>query len=214
MSLRTTHLLLIAGLLGTSAIVHGWWTNRWATAAPAVSGFNLLDMDDGIGDWQPGAFIDVNPTDMPTGCQMLSRRFESTRAGKKAIVSVTCGHPGAVAVHTPDVCYLGSGFTLRDAVRQEKIRLAPDGPEATLYVADFQKNTASGAENIRVHWCWTADGSWQAPDYPRWFFARSPLLYKLYVVHNLSDDDDLTKEDHYRKFVAALLPSLSRHFAR
>ena len=77
-------------------------------------------------------------------------------------------------------------------------------------MADFTKTTATGAETIRVRWAWTADGNWQAPDYPRWLFARAPILYKFYLVHPLTEENDLTREDPYRKFAAALMPALSR----
>jgi hypothetical protein len=212
MTLRTTHVLLIGVLLVASGVAHGWWTSRWSATAPEAAGLELLQIDDVVGDWKPGPFFQINPADMPERSQTASRRFESTRLGKSVVVSVTSGLPGVVAVHTPDICYLGTGYKLRSAVRRDTIPIA--GGEAHFYSADFEKPGALGVEAIRVRWSWTADGHWQAPDYPRWFFARSPILYKLYIVQPLSDDEDLIRDDPYRKFVADLVPVLNRHFAR
>src|SRR5262245_24790026 len=134
MTLRTGYLVIAGVMVVASGIIHGWWTNRWASAAPAVAGRNLLEVEDAIGDWQPGQFLDARPDDLPKGCQITSRRFASAR-GNSAVVSVTCGHAGVVAVHTPDVCYLGSGYKLKSAVRQETIPLGPGGGTASVYVA-------------------------------------------------------------------------------
>jgi hypothetical protein len=38
---------------------------------------------------------------------------------------------------------------------------------------------------------------------------QMPVLYKLYIVHPLTDDDDF-KNDPYRKFVADLVPAPER----
>ena len=208
MKLRIHHLLLIAAFLTVSGIVHGMWSNRWSDAAQ-VEGKDLLSGINGeIGDWHPGEFLQINPADVPAKTKCVSRRFEPLKDGRPMVVSLTSGGPGAVAVHTPDVCYLGAGYQLRGAVTRQSIPLA-DGATASFWVADFVKNRASGDEAIRVRWSWTANGNWEAPDYPRWSFARVPVLYKLYIVHPLTDDDDLTKNDPYRKFVADLVPALS-----
>ena len=62
-----------------------------------------------------------------------------------------------------------------------------------------------------MRWAWSTDGTWVAPDNPRWQFARQlnsvPVLYKLYVAtplpetdgeEKVHEDDPLTKA-----FVAA-----------
>jgi len=68
----------------------------------------------------------------------------------------------------------------------------PGGRVATYYVADFEKKTATKVDRARVRWAWTTDGTWIAPDNPRWQFARQlatvPVLYKVYVVTPLPDE--------------------------
>lgn len=212
MKVRFHHLLFMAAFLAASGLVHGMWSNRWSKTAK-VEGKDLLTrLDDEIGDWRSGEFLQINPADVPANTKCVSRRFDPIKDGTPIVVSVTSGGPGEVAVHTPDVCYLGAGFQLRGEVSRQSIPL-PDGKSASFWVADFVKSKASGDESIRVRWAWTSDGNWQAPDYPRWVFARVPVLYKLYMVHSLTDDDDLTKNDPYRKFIADLAPALSRQLA-
>jgi hypothetical protein len=208
---RSLHLLVALALLTAAGIVHGMWTNRWATGA-MVDGKNLLaGVDAGVGDWQAGEFLKIDPAELPAGTRCESRRFQSPKAGKPIAVSITSGNPGAVAVHTPDVCFLGAGWKLRGGVAQQTIPLS-DGQSASFYMADFTKTSATGSETIRVRWSWSADGKWEAPSYPRLVFARAPILYKFYLVHPLNEENDLTREDPYRKFAADLMPILSRQF--
>jgi hypothetical protein len=209
MRLRPLHLAIVAAFLAVSGYVHGKWSNRWSNAAAVPSKDLLSDLDGPIGDWQSGEMVTLNPADVPKNTQCQSRRFMPLKEGKQVVVSITAGSPGAVAVHTPDVCYLGAGYKMRGEVTKQTIALG-DGGSASFWVGDFVKNSATGTESLRVRWAWTADGHWQAPDYPRWIFARAPVLYKLYIVHALAADDDLTGDDLYRKFVADLLPTLSR----
>jgi hypothetical protein len=154
---------------------------------------------------------------MPTNERSIatSRRYQSVSTSQSGVVTIISGIPGSVSTHTPDVCYPGSGYRTSRAVRKDSVTL-PGGRAATFYVADFEKTTATGTEAVRCRWAWTADGTWHAPDYPRLFFARSqvrlPVLYKLYVVHPLGDED-LTKSDPYRTFAADLAAALGRPLA-
>lgn len=209
MRYRSLHLIVALALLLVAGLVHGNWTNRWATTA-TQSGKALLDhLDREVGEWRTGDFIKIDPAELPPHTRCDSRRFLPLRGNKAITVSLTSGSPSAVAVHTPDVCFLGAGWKLRGAVTRQAIPLA-NGQNASFWVGDFIKTSATGTETIRVRWTWTADGEWQAPDYPRWIFARAPILYKLYMVHPMSDDEDLTRDDPYRKFVADLMPALSQ----
>ncbi len=209
MNLRRLHLGIAVIVLAASGYVHGRWTNRWNNAGD-VHGINLLDaIDRDIGDWRAGDYTKVNPAEMPVDTRCDTRRFVPLRGGKTIMVSLTSGSPKTVAVHTPDVCYLGAGWKLRGSVTKQTVPLS-QGSNAEFYLADFVKSSVSGSETIRVRWTWTSDGTWGAPNYPRFTYAGSPILWKLYMVHPISDDDDLTREDPYRAFAADLMPILSR----
>src|SRR5262249_54798191 len=151
------HLLLIAGFLAVSGYVHGKWTNRWS-GGPAAVGRDLLNGIEGdVGEFQAGDAIPLDPANVPKNTECRSRRFLPLKDGRQVIVSVTSGSPGAVAVHTPDVCYLGAGYKLRGEVTRQVIPLA-DGGNAAFWIGDFVKTSATGTETLRVRWAWTADG--------------------------------------------------------
>lgn len=214
MTLRTTHMLGMLSLLLIAGGVHGMWTHRWSEVTRNNVGNDLLaNINTPVGAWQPGTFLAVGEKDAPKGTKIVSRAFTSPKSNKPITVSVASGIPGVVAAHTPDVCYLGSGYTLKNPPSKQTLSLSHGG-SASFYVADFQKTSATGTETVRVRWAWSADGTWQAPDYPRLFFAKSqwnlPILYKLYIVHAL-DDEDLTKNDPYRTFAADLAVTLGQH---
>ena len=62
----------------------------------------------------------------------------------------------------------------------------PGGRTVEYYIADFEKKTKTGRDRARVRWAWSTDGTWVAPDSPRWQFAKNlmgvPVLYKIYIV--------------------------------
>jgi hypothetical protein len=214
--MRTTHLVGAVVLLAVGGVVHGMWTHRWSGTAVRDAGVDLLAKAEApIGDWALGATIPVPEREIPKGTKVAARQFNNAQTGKRVVVSVTSGVPGVVAAHTPDVCFLGSGYKLKNPPSRQTLPVAGGG-SVTFYVADFEKATASGTEAVRCRWAWTADGTWHAPDYPRLFFAKSqvslPVLYKLYVVHPLGDED-LTKTDPYRTFAADLAAALGQHVA-
>jgi hypothetical protein len=216
MNFRTTHLVGAVVLLAAGGVVHGMWTHRWSGDAARDAGVDLLAKADGaLGDWRPGPAAAVDDRNTPKGARATSRQFVNEKASKRAVASVTCGVPGVVAAHTPDVCFLGSGYKLKNPPSKQTLPLAGGG-SVEFYVADFEKTTATGTEAVRCRWAWTADGTWHAPDYPRLFFARSqidlPVLYKLYVVHPIGDED-LTRNDPYRTLAADLAGTLGRHLA-
>jgi len=217
MTLRTSHLIGAVLLLVAGGVVHGMWTHRWSGTAAADSGIDLLArIEEPVGEWRPGPAMPVAERDIPKGTRATARQFVLDTGGRRVVVSVTCGVPGVVAAHTPDVCFLGAGYKLKNPPSKQFLPV-PGGDTIEYYVADFEKTTVTGTESVRCRWAWTADGTWHAPDYPRLFFARSqaslPVLYKLYVVHPLGDED-LTKTDPYRTFAADLAVALGRHVAK
>ena len=168
-------------------------------------------------DWQA---VEV-PTDMPTNerSTATSRSYSSPSTGRTAVVTFISGIPGSVSAHTPDVCYPGSGYKTLHATRKETAEL-PGGRSAEMYVADFEKRTATKQVRARVRWTWGVDATWIAPDYPRWQFAtqlaRVPVLFKVYIATPLPEEGDERVEDDptARAFVAATLAQYSAAFAR
>jgi hypothetical protein len=206
---KSPALLVAAGLIAGAALVHGAVTQRWSVFAPDPARTDRLHaLEVRFEDWQPTEV----PTEMPTNerSTATARRYQSAAGTHSAVVTIISGIPGSVSTHTPDVCYVGSGYKCLRGPRKEELEL-PGGATAEFYVADFEKKTATKADRVRVRWAWSTDGAWIAPDSPRWQFARQlnavPVLYKLYVATPLPEPEaeDRVYEDDppTRAFVAA-----------
>jgi hypothetical protein len=196
--LKTPTLVVVAGLVVASAIVHGAITQRWAVFAPDPARTERLhSLEVRFNDWQPTPV----ETEMPTNERSIAtaRRYLSPSSGHSAVVTIISGIPGSVSTHTPDVCYVGSGYRCLRGPAKETLAL-PGGATATYYIADFEKKNATKVDRVRIRWAWSTDGTWIAPDSPRWQFAKQlnavPVLYKLYLATPLPDvEEGRTYED-------------------
>jgi hypothetical protein len=190
--LKPATFVVVVALVVAGAVVNGMATQRWSAFEPDPARTNALHaLEIRFEDWQG---VEVE-TAMPTNerSTATSRQYTSAKTGRSGAVSFISGVPGSVSTHTPDVCYPGSGYRTVRAPKKETLEL-PGGRTATFYVADFEKKTATKVDRARVRWAWTTDGTWIAPDNPRWQFARQlatvPVLYKVYVVTPLPDETE------------------------
>lgn len=207
--LKTPMLLVIAVLVAGAALVHGAVTQRWAVFAPNPALADRLHaLEVRHTDWQPTEV----PTEMPTNerSTATSRRYVSAGGGQSCVTTLISGIPGSVSTHTPDVCYVGSGYKCLRGPKKETFEV-PGGGTAEYYTADFEKKTQTRVDRVRVRWAWSTSGAWVAPDNPRWQFAKQlnavPVLFKLYLATPLADDagDGRPPEDDAptRAFLAA-----------
>lgn len=185
----------VLALVVCGAFVHGSVTQRWSIIAPDSGRTDQLHaLEVRFEGWQP----EPVDTEMPLNerSTATSRRYTAAN-GRTAVVSFISGISGSVATHTPDVCYPGSGYKTLRGPRKETVDVG--GTPATVYVADFEKKTQTKLDRVRVRWAWTVDGTWVAPDNPRWQFAgqlRAPTLYKVYIASPLPDAEaDTVPED-------------------
>jgi hypothetical protein len=209
--------IVVAALIVGGAIVNGAVTQRWAVFAPDPAQTDRLHaLEVRFNDWK----AEPVETEMPTNERSVAtaRRYTSPTGSHSCVVTIISGIPGSVSTHTPDVCYVGSGYKCLRGPRKETLAL-PDGATVAFYVADFEKKSQSKLDRVRVRWAWSTDGAWIAPDSPRWNFAKQlnavPVLYKLYIATPLpetgedrtAEDDPLTKE-----FVASAWGQFSAAF--
>ncbi|HJZ56180.1 MAG TPA: hypothetical protein VKE74_14535 [Gemmataceae bacterium] len=218
---KTPTLLVVGGLIAGGALLNGAATQRWSAFAPDPARTDSLHAAEiRFDDWQPAEV----PTEMPTNERSIatSRRYTSASTGRTAVVTFISGVPGSVSTHTPDVCYPGSGYRTLHAPRRENLEL-PGGRTGVCYVADFEKKKATRVDRVRVRWAWTTDGTWVAPDNPRWQFARqlaaAPVLYKVYVATTLPDapenPTERTEDDAITKaFVTAVWTQYAAAFGQ
>ena len=202
-------------LIVSGAVLHGRATNRWESLTPGDSPVAKLH-DVAI------RFGDYSPTDIPSEMPVLEKsrvtctQFVSNSLNTAVTVSLTTGIAGSVAVHTPDVCYVGSGYTMTQRPSKQTIEL-PGGKSATYYVAEFEKKRATGTDRQRVRWAWTTDGQWDAPDSPRFRYLRAGELAKVYVVTPLAESSSVgsaSDSPAVRDFTAQVFAQYSAALAR
>lgn len=202
-----TATLLIA-LIGVG-IVHGFWTNRWASdqvsdeqmAAMENLGRLIKAKNDTVA-WEgkdiPREQVREALVDS-TKC--LQRRYTNLIDGNSCSVLLTRGRPGPMVIkHLPTECYPSSGFELVGAPKRYLTSKASD----EFWVATFKKTAEAFPLTVRVYWSWSGDGHWRAPDQPRMAFAKFQSIYKLYVIQTVSNDDDAAGREQIQDFVAAL----------
>jgi hypothetical protein len=214
--------LVTAGLLiAVPGLLQGIWSGRWSQSQQLEQAVARLErVPVNIGEWK-GYSLElerrqVEGTEL-AGC--LVRRYENQRDGRVASVILACGRPGPVAVHSPDVCLPSAGSDL--VARPARWSPAMDGAAqpgqpgqsgqaAEFWVATFQKKEATGPLCRRVYWAWSADGTWRAPDSPRLAFARFAVLYKVYLIQEVSRPDEQRTDEECEDFIQLLLPELEK----
>lgn len=198
--MKTSLFIVAAALITGAALVNGAVTQRWAVFTPNPARTERLHaLEIRFEDWQPTPVS----TEMPDyeRSTATARRYVSASTQQSGVVTIISGAPGSVSTHTPDICYVGSGYRCLRGPRRDTTSL-PGGATVSFYTADFEKKTASRMERVRIRWAWCVDGTWIAPENPRWEFAKrlgaAPDLYKLYVATPLPDaeGDDRAPEDN------------------
>lgn len=180
--------IVAAGLIVVGAVVHGAATQRWSMFTPDPVRTERMHS---LVIQHADCVMSEIPHDVPLKerSTATSRRYESAEGGFVAVTSIISGIPGAVATHTPDVCYTGNGYVIIRGPKRESVTL-PNGEVATYFVADFERRRASSVERQRVRWTWTTGERWDAPDRARFAYMSAPELYKLYIVSGLPESSN------------------------
>jgi hypothetical protein len=200
---RTTVIAVLALTL-TAAAAHGVVTSRWTGGRDPI--VDVPAIPEKVGDW--AGSDDTTDRDDP-GLIHFTRRYTHARTGRSILMSLTVGHPGLTAVHTPEYCYRGSGYDVAGPIERRPAEVK-HGPPAVFWTTQFQKKTAAGTEQLRVFWAWSAGQGWAAPDYPRLHYLGKPSLYKLYVVAGGQADVTPGKDAVLDDFLATLLGALNQ----
>ncbi|MCX7702230.1 MAG: EpsI family protein [Gemmataceae bacterium] len=200
--------LILAVSLASVGFYHGLATDRWTDVISDASGGNITDQIPlTLGDWVGEILPRQEEDDRKT--MIENRRYRHRLTGSWVLTSLTAGRAGRVSIHNPEHCYLGSGYQVVDSIRLETIRFGER--EGTFWTGHFEKRKATGVESIRIYWGWTSDGTWEAPEYPRLYFAARPRLYKLYFIHPIEPGDS-TPEALYRDFMVQFLTAWDMKF--
>jgi hypothetical protein len=200
----------IAALIGSIAlvvcgIVHGYWTDRWAPPIETVQAAQRLDsIPMEIGDWD-GEAIEVKTGEAGAGVAgCIRRRYVHRKTGAVISLFLVCGRPGPVSIHTPDVCYGASGFTVNNRNRYDS------ASGESMWKTEATRVNATEETRLRLYWGWSDGSSWMAAGDPRVQFARRPVLHKLYVVRELSGLSQSDRSEPCEEFMQSLFPALRR----
>ena len=204
--------LLALVVLAAASFIHGPWSGREATSVLLEAKAGVLDrIPLTIGDeWTSEARpIDAETLRLGEIVGYTSRTYKNRR-GQVVSVLLVCGRPGPIAVHSPEVCYGGSGFEAAQP-KPEPFSLSSgaDGTPDTFWVNVFKRTTPTRVDLLRILYSWNAEGSWVASTHPRVDWASRPFLYKLYVVRPVAaTDEPLDDNDPSVSLLRALLPQL------
>jgi hypothetical protein len=196
--------LAVLALTTVTAVAHGVVTSRWAGGRDLKP--VIPDVPNVIGEW---VGTDDNTDIDDRNLANLTRKYTNRRTGRWLMVSLTAGHPGLTAVHTPEYCYRGSGYDPVGPIERRPL-VVQGQTAATFWTTQFEKKSAAGTEQLRVFWTWSAGGGWAAPDSPRWHYLGKPSLYKLYVVGLGQSDVTPGKDAALDEFLTSLLATLDR----
>jgi hypothetical protein len=198
-----------AVLVVLSGMVHGFWTDRWTTSLPpaqAAQRLGRVPLD--VGDWAGQTLPSKSRPEGIAG--QLYRRYINRVNGTRITVALFTGLPGPVSIHTPDVCYRAGGFEVAAPLKYSHAPMKGQ-PPAEFWTADLLKIKATEKLHQRIFWAWATDGAWQAADNPRFQFAARPVLYKLYLVRQLTSPDEPLEEDPCIDLMHELLPQLQKY---
>jgi hypothetical protein len=191
-----------------AGVVQGLHTDRWVVSQELTdAAMKLDDIPDEIGTWkQAGKDQEMEPSqkELAEIVNYKMRTYRDSVSRSTVNVLIMCGRPGPIAVHTPDVCFLGDGYEMSEMPK----RVTPvDGMHAQFMTAHFRIPDQVSKPGLRVYWAWSTDGNWTAPENTRWTFASNRALFKMYVMwEQLSDEKP--KDVPQLKFLKALLEKL------
>lgn len=204
---------IAAGVVAIVALglAQGTWTGRWRArddaVEAAVARLDRIAMT--LGDWRGTAMtLDPRQVEEARIAGYALRRYEHRRAS--VTVLLVCGRPGPVSLHTPDVCFAGSGYETAGPPARYRAPAGPSAASAEFRAATFSKRTSAVPSHLRAFWSWSAGGPWTAPDVPRLAFGSDPALFKLYVVRDLIGPDERIDDDPSLELIGLLLPELER----
>ena len=175
---RVLPALIFLGVLLSYGVAEGLWTHRWFASAELEQATARLDrIPRVVGDWEgTDQVLDDRTIAVAELSGYVMRRYVNRRTGAAVSMLLVCGRPGPTAQHTPEVCYVGAGFSAKEKPAHASIPAAPVGKEkpgevpAEFWLAHYNKGGPT-PESLRIYWAWNATGAWEASARPRFEFA-------------------------------------------
>jgi Protein of unknown function (DUF3485) len=201
--------VLIAG------VVHGLQTNRWISSSELEeAAARLDDVPYQFGDWT-GTDQDVSEDQMKQAGAVahLHRVYRNSKTGQAVDVMILCGPHGPISLHPPEVCFTGAGYALEDTPEPTGVTAADGKKEqGRFFVCRFKKSTPTAVSRMRTCWAWNSEGRWESPDDPRYAFAGTGHLYKIYVSESLPPAAKNSRDKSSEEFDQGVCSSFLRDF--
>jgi hypothetical protein len=213
MSVRVLTFLVATTVLLASGIICHALAGDSAQLDDAAARVALVPKE--VGDWRGHDETPDEQAFAMTGAKgFWMRTYVNGKTRDSVLAILMCGRPGKMAVHTPEVCYRGAGFELREQPTQFVVKANREAP-SQLWTASFLKRSGDPVR-LRLYWAWNSRGEWEAPSTPRWQFRGEPFLYKLYVSRENSQQPNASAQvDPAADFLRAFVPVLNETlFAR
>lgn len=208
--------ILLSGLLLviSGGVVHGLWAERWRPSQLAEEAAARLEtLPTQIDNWPSEPFEQKEEDLALTGAlNHYSRIFTHPVSGEAIAVILLCGRPAQMVVHRPEHCYRAAGYEPAGAAIKLLLKYpVPEQGEETaeFFTGLFTREETAGPNQLRIFWSWLTPQSgscWSAPSNPRFAFARSGALYKLYVIRNTTGSHVPAVEDPAAQLILKLLP--------
>lgn len=199
-------LLLAVGYL------HGLWTDRWGTSPELPRAVARLDgVPRTVGEWRGEDLeLDSNSIEIGGVAGYCYRRYENRSSGSALTVVLTCGRPGPMSNHTPEVCFRAMGYERWSSKSPYALPATPPSAPDQFWTARFLKKGNRAPSYLRIFWAWKSQGGWEAPEYPRLTFGGQPVLYRLYVLRPLTQADESLDREPCLEFLHQFLPAVDQ----
>jgi len=211
--LKLLPVLIAAIVILGSGYVHGVWSFRWSAARElATASAKLTTIPHVVGDWVgTDSQLDSRQASLGRIDSAVSRQYVNSKTGRAVTILLVCGRPGPISVHTPEVCYAGSGYEVASGRSKVSVDYDGGGKAAQFWSIRVAKPDPIRPERMIIDYGWFSGGNWTAPDLDsRLVFASHPVLYKLYIVREQSRSDEQVAFDPTTEFLRDFLPKLQK----
>ncbi len=213
--MRNIPWLLAIVIVAGSGVIHGLIVDRWGLSqdiSELVTSLEDIPLE--LGPWK-GVSQTIPARHLEIGeiYGYLSRTYTNQETGSKVSLLIVCGKPGPISVHTPDICFRGAGYNMRNDPERNSIVSEQDSSLVVeAFSAEFRKANDAQPHDLRVVWTWCDGEAFYAPDNPRFSFANKSFLYKVYITQVTGRVGSLTERDDSTSFLKAAIPVLQREF--
>lgn len=201
-----------AVLMIAASVVQGYWTNRFGAISESeiVAEYSqrLAPIPKVIGEWA-AVDLTMDPQEQEVAgiVGYITREYKNSRTKESVTVMLVCGNFRNIAKHEPQQCYVAAGFT-QEKETDPYAKKVNDDSTANFNTTVFKREEQE-FQRLRIFWSWNYAGEWIAPSYARWTLRGQPALYKLYVISNIGQGEQI-EESAALKFIDEFIPAANK----